>query len=65
MRNGCAYVVDGNVYFSIDKFSNYGHLTRMNLEENISGIRVALDERKQNPKDFVLWKVKNLDIYYI
>ncbi|VFQ94872.1 unnamed protein product [Cuscuta campestris] len=56
LRNGCAYVVEGNVYYSIDKFPNYGHLTGMKSEENISGIRVELDKRKQNPKDFVLWK---------
>ncbi|CAI9096160.1 OLC1v1032244C2 [Oldenlandia corymbosa var. corymbosa] len=54
--NGCAYIVDGDVYFSIDNFPNYGVLSRRNLVDNRAGERVAVDSRKRNPADFALWK---------
>ncbi|KAL3510757.1 hypothetical protein ACH5RR_030158 [Cinchona calisaya] len=53
---GCAYTVDGDVYFSIDNFPNYGRLSGQNLDGNRAGERVAVDSRKQNPADFALWK---------
>ncbi|XP_051144696.1 cysteine--tRNA ligase 2, cytoplasmic-like [Andrographis paniculata] len=54
--NGCAYAVDGDVYFSVDKFPNYGILSGRKLEDNRAGERVAVDDRKRNPADFALWK---------
>ncbi|ONK70373.1 uncharacterized protein A4U43_C05F33050 [Asparagus officinalis] len=54
--NGCAYKIDGDVYFSVDKFSAYGRLSGRKLEDNRAGERVALDSRKKNPADFALWK---------
>lgn len=51
-----AYIVDGDVCFSVDKFPNYGRLSGMKLEENRPGERVAIDSRKRNPADFALWK---------
>ncbi|KAJ6818551.1 cysteine--tRNA ligase, chloroplastic/mitochondrial isoform X3 [Iris pallida] len=54
--NGCAYQIDGDVYFSVDKFPAYGHLSGRKLEDNRAGERVAVDSRKQNPADFALWK---------
>ncbi|XP_051146084.1 cysteine--tRNA ligase 2, cytoplasmic-like isoform X2 [Andrographis paniculata] len=54
--NGCAYAVDGDVYFSVDKFPHYGLLSGRKLEDNRAGERVAVDERKRNPADFALWK---------
>ncbi|KAF3782801.1 Cysteine--tRNA ligase [Nymphaea thermarum] len=56
LDNGCAYVIDGDVYFSIDKFPDYGRLSGRKLEDNRAGERVAVDSRKQNPADFALWK---------
>lgn len=56
ISNGCAYTVDGDVYFSIDNFPNYGRLAKLNLEGNRAGERVAVDSRKRNPADFALWK---------
>jgi cysteinyl-tRNA synthetase len=53
---GCAYEVDGNVYFEVSKFPGYGKLSKRNTEEMLAGARVAIDERKKNPLDFALWK---------
>jgi cysteinyl-tRNA synthetase len=53
---GHAYVVDGDVYFEIDSFGEYGKLSGRTLEEQRAGERVAVDERKKNPFDFALWK---------
>lgn len=54
------YVVDGDVFFAVDKFPNYGKLSGQKLENNRAGERVAVDSRKRNPSDFALWKVRNL-----
>ncbi|KAF5940275.1 hypothetical protein HYC85_021442 [Camellia sinensis] len=56
IRNGCAYEVEGDVYFSVDKYPNYCQLSGRKLENNRAGERVAVDSRKQNPADFALWK---------
>ena len=55
--NGNAYHVgDGDVYFSIDSFKNYGKLSGRNPEDMRAGSRIAVDDKKKNPMDFVLWK---------
>ncbi len=51
-----AYVVDGDVYFSVREFPGYGKLSGRTLEEMLAGARVEVDERKQDPLDFALWK---------
>lgn len=51
-----AYEAGGDVYFRTSKFAEYGKLSHQNLEELQYGIRVDVDERKENPQDFVLWK---------
>ncbi|KAK4489580.1 hypothetical protein RD792_005392, partial [Penstemon davidsonii] len=56
ISNGCAYAVDGDVYFSVDNFPKYGILSGRKLEDNRAGERVAVDSRKRNPADFALWK---------
>jgi cysteinyl-tRNA synthetase len=53
---GYAYNVDGNVYFEVGKFPEYGKLSKRNSEEMIAGARVEVDEKKKNPLDFALWK---------
>ncbi|KAF6159610.1 hypothetical protein GIB67_034572 [Kingdonia uniflora] len=55
--NGYAYEVEGDVYFSVDKISDYGRLSGQKVEDNQLGKRVAIDPRKKNPADFTLWKV--------
>ncbi|GJM99508.1 hypothetical protein PR202_ga16612 [Eleusine coracana subsp. coracana] len=56
LDNKCAYVVGGDVYFSVDNFPEYGELSGRKLDDNRAGERVAVDERKRNPADFALWK---------
>lgn len=53
---GKAYVIDGEVFFSIDNFETYGKLSGKKLDELEAGQRVEVDQRKKNPMDFVLWK---------
>jgi len=51
-----AYIKDGNVYFNVNKFNDYGKLSNKNPKDLISGSRVEISELKNNPLDFVLWK---------
>ena len=53
---GHAYVVDGDVYFSVQDFPAYGHLSGRSLEDMKAGARVEVDDRKRHPMDFALWK---------
>ena len=55
-KNGIAYQLEGDVYFSVKKFALYGQLSGKNLEELQAGARVEVDTRKQDPMDFALWK---------
>jgi cysteinyl-tRNA synthetase len=56
--NGLAYVgANGDVFYSVTKFKNYGQLSGKNLDDLQSGERVDIDHAKQNPMDFVLWKM--------
>ncbi|PWA36543.1 cysteinyl-tRNA synthetase, class Ia family protein [Artemisia annua] len=56
INNGCAYVVEGDVYFSVKSSPNYGCLSGRNSEDNRAGERIVIDPRKKNPADFALWK---------
>ena len=51
-----AYEVNGNVYFDINSAKDYGKLSKKNLDDLISGARIKVNEEKNNPMDFVLWK---------
>lgn len=56
-----AYEVDGDVYFDTSAFSDYGKLSKQNIEELESGARIDVDERKKSPLDFALWKKRKDD----
>ena len=51
-----AYRVDGDVFFSVSGFPEYGKLSRKRIDELEAGARVEIDERKKSPLDFALWK---------
>lgn len=53
---GYAYVLDGDVYYSVRKFVSYGKLSGKDIEALKTGARVEVDERKEDPLDFALWK---------
>ncbi|MCQ2485127.1 MAG: cysteine--tRNA ligase [Clostridia bacterium] len=53
---GYAYAVDGDVYFSPKKFSEYGKLSHQPLEDLEAGARIMVGEVKKEPMDFALWK---------
>ncbi len=57
IAKGAAYVNDGSVYYRVASFPKYGNLSKKNLEKNIKGARVDVDEYdKEDGSDFVLWK---------
>lgn len=56
VSNGAAYVVDGEVFCSIEKIKDYGKLSGKNIEDLVAGARVEIGEKKKNPLDFSLWK---------
>ncbi len=56
IKRGFAYRINGDVYYSVEKFKGYGKLSGRRLEDMEAGARVEIDERKHNPFDFVLWK---------
>ena len=53
---GYAYNIDGDVYFDISKYKDYGKLSGKKIEELEAGARVEVNEKKKNPLDFALWK---------
>jgi cysteinyl-tRNA synthetase len=56
IAKGLAYPMEGDVYFEVARFPAYGRLSGKNLDELVAGARVDVDERKRDPRDFVLWK---------
>ncbi|MHC1717907.1 MAG: cysteine--tRNA ligase [Acidaminococcaceae bacterium] len=56
IENGFAYEVEGDVYYRVEKFDHYGELSGRNLDDMLAGARIDVDERKENPMDFALWK---------
>ena len=56
VKNGSAYEVNGDVYFSVEADPKYGELSHQKLEDLNAGARVEENDQKKNPQDFALWK---------
>lgn len=56
VEKGYGYETSDGIYFDIQKFNGYGKLSKANLEEQIAGARVEVNEEKHHPADFALWK---------
>ena len=56
IANGHAYEVEGDIYYRVRSFPGYGKLSGRDLDDLLSGARIEVDERKQDPLDFALWK---------
>ncbi len=56
MKNGYAYETSDGVYFRVKKFSDYGKLSGQNMDEIKANARGTINEEKEAPEDFVLWK---------
>ncbi|MCL6100779.1 MAG: cysteine--tRNA ligase [Bacteroidetes bacterium] len=55
-KKGIAYNVNGNVFFDVSKFNEYGKLSGKNINELEAGARIEINDEKKNPLDFALWK---------
>jgi cysteinyl-tRNA synthetase len=55
-EQGFAYEAGGDVFYAVERFQDYGKLSGRRLEDMQAGARVAIDDKKHNPLDFVLWK---------
>ena len=56
IAKGYAYETNGDVYFRVSKFSNYGQLSKQPIDSLMSGARIEVGVQKENPLDFALWK---------
>jgi len=59
IQKGVAYATKNGIYFSVSKFSEYGKLSKKKIEELQSGIRIEVDEEKNDPLDFAVWKLSD------
>tara|TARA_Y100000588_G_scaffold124820_1_gene136733 strand:- start:2887 stop:4245 length:1359 start_codon:yes stop_codon:yes gene_type:complete len=56
IEKGYAYEISGDVYFRVERDEDYGKLSRRNIDELLAGARLEIEEIKENPADFALWK---------
>lgn len=56
IANGYAYESNGDVYFRVKKFKNYGYLSKQPIDQLESGARIEVGDQKEDPLDFALWK---------
>jgi len=56
IEKGFAYAKDGDVYYRVEKFPEYGKLSGRKIEDMEAGFRIEVDKRKEHPLDFALWK---------
>nr|WP_283205658.1 cysteine--tRNA ligase [Garciella nitratireducens] len=55
-QKGLAYCVNGNVYYRVTKFKEYGKLSKQNIQDLDMGARIKVNDEKEHPMDFALWK---------
>lgn len=60
ITKGFAYEINGDVYFSTRKFKEYGRLSQQSIDDLQSGARIEVEQQKQDPLDFALWKKAKL-----
>lgn len=58
INKGHAYAKNGHVYFKTRSFEEYGKLSKKNIDDLEAGARIAVNDEKEDPMDFVLWKPK-------
>ena len=56
VEKGFAYPLNGDVYYRVEKFHGYGKLSGRKIEDMEAGFRIEVDESKEHPMDFALWK---------
>ena len=56
IEKGFAYAVEGDVYFQVRQFKEYGKLSGQSVEKMLEAVRISKDEKKRDPLDFALWK---------
>lgn len=59
-----AYVVDGDVYFSVDSIEGYGEISKQNVDDLKVGARIESNNKKKSPLDFALWKKTDMGIQW-
>lgn len=64
IKKDFAYVSENGVYFKVNKFKEYGKLSKKKVEELLSGARIDIDKTKKTPLDFALWKFSNEEPYW-
>ena len=65
IAHGSAYELDGSVYFRVRNFAGYGKLSKQDINDLRAGARIGVDDKKEDPLDFALWKADDQSVSYI
>lgn len=65
IANGSAYELDGSVYFRVRNFAEYGKLSKQDINDLRAGARIDVDDKKEDPLDFALWKADHESVSFI
>lgn len=64
IKKGHAYARGGDVYFRVASYQPYGSLSRQNIDALVAGARIAVDDEKESPLDFALWKSESENTFW-